>query len=58
MTEKHERTGDQKGGPMSVDTELQRHRQDWDGFVRLTIFVAGGVAVLLILMAAFLVTTH
>ncbi len=43
---------------MSVDTELQRHRQDWDGFVRLTIFVAGGVAVLLILMAAFLVTMH
>lgn len=43
---------------MSVDTELQRHRQDWEGFVRLTIFVAAGVAVLLILMAAFLVKTH
>jgi len=42
---------------MSVDTELQRHRQDWDNFMRLTFIGAVGVAVLLILMALFLVKT-
>ncbi|HLF58631.1 MAG TPA: aa3-type cytochrome c oxidase subunit IV [Alphaproteobacteria bacterium] len=43
---------------MSVDSELQRHRQDWEGFVRLTMIASAGVIVLLALMAAFLVKTH
>jgi len=43
---------------MSVDTELQRHRQDWEDFVRLTTYIAGGVIALLILMAIFLVKAH
>jgi len=57
MAEKHAPEID-KGGTMSVDTELQRHRQDWDDFVRLTTYVAGGVIALLILMAIFLVKAH
>ena len=40
---------------MSVDSELQRHRQDWLGFVRLTTYAAVIVASILILMALFLV---
>ena len=43
---------------MSVDSELQRHRQDWEDFVRRTTYVASGVIVLLILMAIFLVKAH
>jgi len=43
---------------MSVDTELQRHRQDWEDFVRLTLYVGSGVVALLILMAIFLVKAH
>jgi len=43
---------------MAADSELQRHRQDWEGFVRLTVWASGSVAVLLILMALFLVHTH
>jgi hypothetical protein len=42
---------------MSVDTELQRHRQDWESFLRFTFIGAAGIAVLLILMALALVRT-
>ncbi len=40
---------------MSVDSELQRHRQDWQGFMRLTVYSTATVAAVLILMALFLV---
>lgn len=40
---------------MSVDSDLQRHRQDWHGFMRLTIYSTATVAAILILLAVFLV---
>jgi hypothetical protein len=43
---------------MSVDSELQRHRADWENFMGLTVKITGGLAVLLILMAVFLVNAH
>jgi hypothetical protein len=43
---------------MAVDSELQRHRQDWEGFMRITVCVSGTIAAALILMAIFLVHTH
>ena len=43
---------------MSVDSELQRHRDDWEHFMGLTVKIATGIAVLLILMAIFLVKSH
>jgi hypothetical protein len=39
---------------MSAESELQRHRQDWHGFVRLTVYSSAIVAGILILMALFL----
>lgn len=42
---------------MTVDTELQRHQQDWDHFIHLTFKILGGIIVLLIAMAIFLVRT-
>jgi len=53
-----ERNAAQKGETMSVDTELKRHREDWEGFMHLTMTVGAGVALLLILMAIFLVKSH
>ena len=43
---------------MSVDSELQRHREDWENFMGLTVKITVGIAVLLVLMAVFLVKTH
>lgn len=40
---------------MSVDSELQRHQQDWHGFMRLTTYCGSTVVVILILMAIFLI---
>ena len=40
---------------MSADSELQRHREDWHGFMRLTTYSAITVAVIVILMALFLI---
>ena len=42
---------------MTVDAELQRHQQDWEAFIHLSIKVAGGIVLLLIAMAIFLVKT-
>lgn len=38
---------------MSADSELQRHRQDWHGFMRLTIYATAVVAIILTLLALF-----
>jgi Bacterial aa3 type cytochrome c oxidase subunit IV len=38
---------------MSAESELQRHQQDWHGFMRLTVFACATVATILILLAVF-----
>ena len=43
---------------MSVDSELQRHRADWENFMGLTVMITVAIAVLLVLMAIFLVKSH
>ena len=40
---------------MVANAELERHRQDWQDFVRLMTYVVGGIATILILLAIFLV---
>jgi hypothetical protein len=40
---------------MAANAELERHREDWHDFVRLMTYTVAAVAVLLILMAIFLV---
>ena len=40
---------------MSAESELQRHEQDWHGFMRLTTYASITVAAILILMALFLI---
>ncbi|MGB8275437.1 MAG: aa3-type cytochrome c oxidase subunit IV [Alphaproteobacteria bacterium] len=40
---------------MAANSELERHRQDWHGFVRLMGYTIASIVVLLILMATFLV---
>ena len=38
-----------------VDQEIvERHRKTWQGFVKLTTYVATAVAIIMLLMAAFL----
>lgn len=43
---------------MAADTELQRHKQDYDGFIRLTTWIIGGIVLGLVLMAIFLIKSH
>jgi hypothetical protein len=40
---------------MTMDAEYERHRRTWVGFTRLIIWGTGVVALILILMALFLV---
>ena len=40
---------------MAANAELERHRQDWQDFVRLVTYGVGTIATILILMALFLV---
>lgn len=40
---------------MTDDAEIQRHREDWGSFVKLTIRSTALVIAILILMAVFLV---
>ena len=40
---------------MSAESELQRHEQDWHGFMRLTTYASITVATILILLAIFVV---
>jgi hypothetical protein len=39
---------------MTIDAELQRHKQTWDGFTRFLKYGTGLVVVVLVLMALFL----
>ena len=38
---------------MSAEGDLQRHQQDWEGFMRLTTYSSVAVAAILILLAVF-----
>lgn len=40
---------------MSLDSDLQRHQRDWQGFIRLVAICSATTAVILVLMAVFLV---
>lgn len=39
---------------MTIDAELQRHRQDWIGFTKFVKYGTGAVILVLVLMAIFL----
>lgn len=39
---------------MTIDAELQRHRQDWDGFTKFVKYGTSAVILVLVLMAVFL----
>jgi hypothetical protein len=39
---------------MTIDSELQRHRETWNGFTQFVKFGSAAVALLLIGMAVFL----
>jgi stress response protein SCP2 len=43
-----------EGESQMVDAELLRHQEAWKGFTRLIKWSIGGIVVLLVLMAAFL----
>lgn len=39
---------------MTIDSELQRHRETWHGFTQFVKYGSAAVAIILILMAIFL----
>ena len=40
---------------MAVESDLQRHQQDWKNFIRLVAYTLGAIVVILALLAIFVV---